>query len=87
MDQYEISEVNLGKNEYICYGFLELRVLNFFQKEETMRNIHNQNVAELAHCIIVYYIQELGTCFGDRRILVWNLFSLGLLKPSLLHLI
>ena len=40
-----------------------------------MRDIHNQNVAELAHCIIVFYTQELGTCFGDIGILVWHLFS------------
>ena len=30
----------------------------------------NQNVAELAHCIIVFYTQGLGTCFGDTEILV-----------------
>ena len=35
-----------------------------------MKNIHNQNVAELAHYIIVFYTQELGTCFGDAGILV-----------------
>ena len=43
-------------------------------KEETMRIIHNQNVAELAHCIIVFYTQELDTCFVDTGILVWHLF-------------
>ena len=52
-----------------------------------MRNIHNQNVAELGHYIIVFYTQGLGTCFSDTGILIWHLFSLGLLKPSLLHLI
>ena len=35
-----------------------------------MKNIHNQNVAELAHYIIVFYTLELGTCFGDTGILV-----------------
>ena len=35
-----------------------------------MKNIHNKNVAELAHYIIVFYTQELGTCFGDTGILV-----------------
>ena len=59
----------------------------FFFKEKIMRNIHNQNVTELAHYIMVFYKQELGTCFGDTGILVWHLFSLGLLKPSLLYLI
>ena len=50
-------------------------------------NVPNQNAAELAHCIIVCYAQDLGTCFVDIRILVWHLFPLGLLKPLLLHLI
>ena len=36
-----------------------------------MTNIHNQNVAELEHyIIIVFYTQGLGTCFGDTGILV-----------------
>ena len=35
-----------------------------------MKNIHNQNVAELTHYIIVFYTQESGTCFGDTGILV-----------------
>ena len=52
-----------------------------------MKNIHNQNKAKLAHCIIVFSTQELRTCFGDTGILVYHLFFLGLLKPSLLHLI
>ena len=30
-----------------------------------MRNIHNQNVAESAHYIIIFYTQELGTRFGN----------------------
>ena len=70
MDRYEISELNLGKNEYICF--------EFSLKEEIMRNIHNQNVAELVHYIIAFYTQSLGTCLGNTGILV---------KPSLLHLI
>ena len=67
MDRCEISEVNLGKNEYICF---EVWVFNFSLKEETMRNIHNQNGAELPHYIIAFYTQELGICFGDTGILV-----------------
>ena len=55
----------------------------FFFKREN----HNQNVTELAHYIIVFYTQGLGTCFSDKGILVCHLFSLGLLKPSVLHLI
>ena len=35
-----------------------------------MRNIHNQNVGELAHYIIGFCTQELGTSFGDTGILV-----------------
>ena len=35
-----------------------------------MTNIHNQNVAKLAHYIIVFYAQKLGTYFGDTGILV-----------------
>ena len=49
MDLYETSEVNLGKNEYICFNLSEVWILNLSIKEDTMRNIHNQNVAELAH--------------------------------------
>ena len=48
-----------------------------------MRNIHKQNVAELAHYTIVFYTHELDTYFRDTGILAWHLFSLGLLKPSL----
>ena len=70
MDRYEILEVNLGKSEYICFELFEIWVLNFSLKEETMRNINNQNVAELAHYIIVFYAQGLGTCFGNTGILV-----------------
>ena len=70
MDWYEISEVNLGKSEYICFELFKVSVLNFSLKEETMKNIHNQNVAELVHYAIVFYMQELGTCFGNTGILV-----------------
>ena len=70
MDWYEISEGNLGKSEYICFELFEVQVLNLSLKEETMKNIRNQNVAELAHYIIVFYMQESGTCFGDTGILV-----------------
>ena len=65
MDRYEIFEVNLGKNEFICFELFEVSVLNFSLKEEIMRNIHVQHVAKLSHYIIVFYTQELGTCFGN----------------------
>ena len=40
-----------------------------------MKNIHNHNqLAELAHYIIVFYMQVLGTCFGDTGISVQHLF-------------
>ena len=35
-----------------------------------MKNIHNQNVTKLAHQTTVFYMQGLGTCFGDTGILV-----------------
>ena len=70
MDRYEISEVNLDKSEYICFELFEVWVLIFSLKEETMKNIHNQNVAELAQYIIVFYTQESGTCFCDTGIVV-----------------
>ena len=69
MDRYEISGVNLSKIKYICFELFEVWALNLSLKEETMKNIHNQNVAELAHYIIVFYMQGLGTCFGDTGIL------------------
>ena len=51
MDRYEISEINLGKNEYICLELFEVWVLTFSLKLETMTNIRNQNMPELAHYI------------------------------------
>ena len=34
-----------------------------------MKDIHNRNVAELAQYIIVFFMQESGTCFRDTGIL------------------
>ena len=45
MDQYEVSVVNLGKSECICFELFEIWVLNFSLKEENMKNIHNEIVA------------------------------------------
>ena len=70
MDQYEISEVYLSKSGYICFELFEVWALYLSLKEENMKNIRNQNVAELVHYIIVFYTQGLGTCFGDAGILV-----------------
>ena len=74
MDRYEISKVNLGKSLkslkiYLFWAFWSLS-LKFFLKEEMMKNINNQNLAELVHYIIIFYTQELGTCLGDTGILV-----------------
>ena len=44
-----------------------------------MKNIHNQNVAELAHYIIVFYKQGLGACFGNTGMLVPRLSVSGVL--------
>ena len=79
MDRYEISEVNLSKSEYICFELFEVWALNLSLKEETMKNIHNQNVAELAHYIIVFYKQGLGACFGNTGMLVPRLSVSGVL--------
>ena len=49
MDQYEISEINLGKNEYIFFELFEVWYLIFSLKEKTMKNIHNRNITELVH--------------------------------------
>ena len=54
MDRHEISKVNLGRHKYICFDFFEVWSLDFSLKEEAMKNIHNINVAELGHCIIVF---------------------------------
>ena len=55
MFRYEISEVNLDKSEYIYFKLFKVSVFNFSLKDETMKDIHNQNVAELVHYIIVFY--------------------------------
>ena len=70
MDRYEKSEVNVSKSEYIFFELFEVWALNLFLKEETVKNIHNQNVAELAYYIIAFYTQGLGTCLGNTGILV-----------------
>ena len=66
MDLYEISEAYLSKSEYICFELFEVWAL----KKETIKNIHDQNVAELMHYIIVFCTQGLGTCFDETGILV-----------------
>ena len=50
MDGYRISEVNLRKNEYICFELFKVQFPNVSLKEETMKNTFNRDVAELAHC-------------------------------------
>ena len=46
MDRYEISEVNLGKKQIYLFDHFEVCFLISASKEETMRNIHNQNMTE-----------------------------------------
>ena len=70
MDRYEKSEVNVSKSEYIFFELFEVWALNLFLKEETVKNIHNQNVTELAYYIIAFYTRGLGTCLGNPGILV-----------------
>ena len=57
------------KRIHLFWKFWSLS-FKLFLKEETMNNIPNQNVAELTHYMIIFCTQELGTCFGDTRILV-----------------
>ena len=57
MDWYEILEINLGKNKYICFELFEVSFLNFPLKGKTMRNILNQNVTKLERCAIVFQTQ------------------------------
>ena len=71
MDRYEISEVNLGKSEYICFEIFEVWVLNL---PLNVKKIHNQSVAELVHCITVLYAQGLGACFGETWILLSSIY-------------
>ena len=52
MNRYETLEVNLGKNEYICFELFEVWVLSFSLKEETMRNIHNRNMAKFSNSLL-----------------------------------
>ena len=54
------------------HSFWDFWILSFifFSKEKNKRNTHNQNVGELAYCIIVFYTQEFLTCFDNRGILV-----------------
>ena len=42
-------------------------------------------MAELTHCIILFWIQKFGICLVDIWILVWHLFSSWLLRISLLQ--
>ena len=51
MDWCKILEVNLGKNKHKIF---EVWFLNFPLKKETVTNIINQNVAELARRIIAF---------------------------------
>ena len=64
MDQYEILEVNLGKKEYICFELFEVWVLSFSLKEETMRNIHNRNMAKFSNSLLYAGIRYLLCRFG-----------------------
>ena len=54
---------------HLFWAFWSLS-FKFSLKEKTMKNVHNQNVAELAHDMIVFYTHGLGTCFGHTGIWV-----------------
>ena len=61
-----------AKANTFVLSFLNFEFFNFSLKEETLKNIHNKDVAELVHYIIVSYMQELGTCSGNTGILLWH---------------
>ena len=42
---------------FFFFELFEVWVLNFSLKDETMSNKHNQNAAQLAHYMIVFYAQ------------------------------
>ena len=58
---YEFCEIS--RNTFLYNAFF----LNFCLEEETMRNIYNQNVTELAHYMIVFYTQELVPALAIRN--------------------
>ena len=66
MDWFEILEINVGKrkSEDVCLVVFKVWFSNFSSKEETMRKIHDWNVAELVYWIIVYQTHELGIYFA-----------------------
>ena len=66
------------------YELFQILILNFSLKEKTMRNINNQNVAELAHYIIC---RGWVPTSAIRMNFSLAFLFLGLLKPLLLHLI
>ena len=49
------AEVNFDKTSIFVLSILNFEFLNSSLKEEAMKNIHNRNVAELAHYIIVFF--------------------------------
>ena len=59
----------------MCFELFEVWISDFSLKEETMRNIHNQNVAELAHWIIIFYMQDLGAFTTDIRSFTFGCLS------------
>ena len=61
------------KQIYLFWVFWHL-IFKFFSKRGSHEKHHNPNVAELAHCIIGFQMQELGVCLSDKGILVWHLF-------------
>ena len=68
MDEYEISEVNLGRNKYICFELFEVWSLNFSLKEEAMKNIQCGKQSKCG------YVVMLCCCVG-YVVMLFNLVS------------
>ena len=68
MDEYEISEVNLGRNKYICFEPFEVWSLNFSLKEEAMKNIQCGKQSKRG------YVVMLCCCVG-YVVMLFNLVS------------
>ena len=53
MDQYNISEINLGRNEYICFELLEVWSLNFSLKVEATKNTQSGKQSKYGYVVIL----------------------------------
>ena len=74
------------KQIYLFWDFWSL-CFKFFKKKETVRNIHNQKVGELAHYMKVLYTQGLGynaICKSKVRGCVKKILIMSGINPAIL---